>query len=403
MQAYNLGRKVSKLIHKLLSTGMLSILAAASLFVEVPSTYAYTVLTPPLQGEPMVNARRAESHLVIKATDKNEADSLKVGRVINREGDTKPVISLGTWEKDGAVYIHYLLDLKKGKNTYTINPGEQDFIVRYKPLRTLLKLDPDNPDAYLFHRNDVVPQSCAGCHDERLPEDSGLDVRLLSKNSDFSPVCYSCHRKLTSENIWLHSPSAAVACMTCHRQGKGDRKITTLIGRVDDSCYTCHINRRKWVNNLYVHGPAGTGDCTVCHDPHGAEYPYMLWADPKIDICIACHTDKKNIKKTAQGFKQHGIIPGSGCSACHSPHASDFRFQLNGTINDVCVSCHVGMEGVVQGHPVGKHPLFGKKDPRREGRELSCSSCHNPHGSNYQYLLIGSLVGGHVCSKCHHK
>jgi len=388
--------------HGFLSFGILSLLAVTSILVAVPTIHAYTVLTPPMQGMTLVNARRSESHLVIKATDKQEADRLNVGRVVNKEGDTRPVIPLGVWEREGAVYVHFLLDLKKGKNTFTINPGEQDLVVQYKPLRTLLKLDPDNPDAYLFHREDVVPESCSICHDEQLPKDSGLDVQLLSKNSDYSPICYSCHRRLTSENQWLHGPSAAVACMTCHRRGEGNRKITTLVGRVDDSCYKCHINKRKWVTNAYVHGPAGTGDCTVCHDPHGAEFPFMLWADSKIDICIACHTDKKNITAKAKGFIQHGIISGNGCSACHSPHASDYRFQLDGEINDICVSCHIGMKDIESGHPVGKHPLAGKKDPRRQNRELSCSSCHNPHGSNFEYLLIGSVLGGHVCSKCHH-
>ena len=151
----------------------------------------------------------------------------------------------------------------------------------------------------------------------------------------------------------------------------------------------------------YVHGPAATGDCTVCHDPHGGEFPYMLWADPKVDLCIACHTDKQDVKKKKKGFVEHGIIEGLGCSACHSPHASDYRFQLAGSINDVCVSCHIAMKGITEGHPVGNHPLSDVDDPRRKGRELSCTSCHNPHGANYQYLLIGSLLGGHVCSKCH--
>ena len=189
--------------------------------------------------------------------------------------------------------------------------------------------------------------------------------------------------------------------MTCHRRGDGNRKITTLVGRVDETCFSCHINKRKWMKNSYIHGPAATGDCTVCHDPHGGKFPYMLWADPKMDICIACHTDKQNIKKKKKGFVEHGIIEGNGCSACHSPHASDYRFQLADSINNVCVSCHISMKGVEDGHPVGNHPLSGTDDPRRKGRELSCSSCHNPHGANYQYLLIGSLLGGHVCSKCH--
>jgi len=388
-------------IRHLQTIGISLLLALTAVAATALPAGAYEVLTPPLKDKVQVHARRAESHLVIKAAGKDEAAQIKVGRVVNKEGESKAVAPLGSWERDGAVYLHYLLRLEKGSNTYAINPGEQELAIRYQPLRTLLKLDPNDPASYLFHRNDVVPSACALCHDDNLPADARLDVKTLAKNADFSPVCYSCHRRLTTENKWLHGPAASVACLTCHRSGNGNRKITTLVGRVDDACFSCHINKRKWTKNAYVHGPAATGDCTVCHDPHGGDFPYMLWADAKIDICIACHTDKKSLKGNTAGFKEHGIIPGNGCSACHSPHASDYRFQLSGAINDVCVACHVGMQGITEGHPVGNHPLSGADDPRRPGRELSCSGCHNPHGSRYEYLLIGSLVGGHVCSKCH--
>ena len=262
-----------------------SFLFVVSGFMLAPlPVVAYEVLTPPMKEKSLINARRAESHLVVKASDKSEAEKLSVGRLVNREGDSVPVKPIGTWEKDGAFYSHYLLVLKKGTNKFVINPGEQELAVRYLPLRTLLKLDPDNPKAYLFHREEVVPEGCNGCHTEKLPENSGLNVKQLKKNTDFSPVCYSCHKNLTSGEKSLHGPAASVACMTCHRRGEGNRKITTLVGRVDETCFSCHINKRKWMKNAYIHGPAATGDCTVCHDPHGGKFPFMLWADPKMDI-----------------------------------------------------------------------------------------------------------------------
>ncbi|MHB8790717.1 MAG: cytochrome c3 family protein [Desulfobulbaceae bacterium] len=361
---------------------------------------AYEVLTPTLEGKNQINSRRAQSHLVIKAGGKEEAGRLRVAAI---EGEDKGQIiePLGSWEKDGAIFVHYLLKLQKGANTFRINPGEKELAIRYQRLRTLLQFNPDDPRLFRFHHDETVPAGCGGCHTEELPADSGLNVEQLRKNTDFSPICYSCHRKLTSANLWLHGPAAQVACMTCHRREVGSDRIATLIGRVEDTCYSCHINRRKWGSGSFVHGPAATGDCTVCHDSHGDDHPYMLWADPKFDICIACHKDKEDIRTNKRGYIAHGILEAEGCAACHNPHATDHRFQLAGEINDTCVSCHLGLKGVEQGHPVGKHPLAGVKDPRRKGRELACSGCHNPHGGEYKYLLIGNLLGGHVCSKCH--
>ncbi|MFZ5797138.1 MAG: cytochrome c3 family protein [Thermodesulfobacteriota bacterium] len=367
---------------------------------------AYEVLTPPLEGKTQINSRRAQSHLVIKA-GKDEAGSLRVGRLVTKEspsgeeGTIRDVKVKGSWEKDGAVYLHYFLELERGGNTFIINPGEKELNIRYQRLRTLLKVDPDDPNSFRFHDKETVPASCGGCHTEELPADSGLDVEKLRKNTDFSPLCFSCHRQLTSGNLWLHGPAAQVACMTCHRREVGSDRIATLVGSVEDTCYSCHINRMKWVTGNYVHGPAATGDCTVCHDSHGDDHPYMLWADPKFDICIACHKDKQEIRTNRRGYIAHGILEAEGCAACHNPHASNHRFQLADEINESCVNCHRGLKGIKDGHPVGKHPLAGKPDPRRKGRELACTGCHNPHGGEYQYLLIGNLLGGHVCSKCH--
>jgi len=402
--------QINYLVHKgikmkkprLFLTGIPGMVVFVLTALYSPTAGAYTILTPPAGHTVLVHARRAESYMVIKAESESEARSLQVGRVVNMAGGTDSLKSSGTSKKDGAYYVHYLLPLKNGSNTFIVNPGRRDVKIRYQPLLALMKLDPNDPATFLFHRNEVIPRVCAGCHDRKLPAGSGLNIKKLQKNPDFSPVCYSCHRKLASKSKWMHSPTANLYCMTCHRKGDGNEKISILPGRVGKTCYRCHINKRKLKTMAYVHGPAAIGDCTVCHDPHGDRYPFQLWADPRVDVCVACHTDKQKTVKKVPGFYGHGIINGYGCAACHDPHASDNRFQLYKPINDLCVGCHIGLQGVTQGHPVGKHPLSGTKDPRRKGREFSCSSCHDPHGSNYQFILIGSPLGGHVCSKCHH-
>lgn len=363
--------------------------------------FAYAILSPVSSKVIIIQGRRPQSTLILKLTDNKELASLRVATTSKRAGENHAINASGTYQKNGITYIHYTLPLQKGKNIFIIKPGKKKVKIHYKPVRTLLNIDFEDPETFLFHRTAVIPKECNLCHNEQLPVDAGLDENRLKKNGAYSPECYSCHRRLHSKNEWLHGPTANILCMSCHRKGTGKTKITMLTGRVDDVCFQCHVNKTKLLNQKHVHGPVGTGDCTICHDPHGDAHKFQLWADGKTDLCIGCHGDKKNAGKKGIRFYPHGITLGIGCVACHNPHASDYRFQLDKPINDLCVSCHTALSGIEKGHPVGNHPLKGKKDPRRKGRELSCSSCHNPHGTNYRFLLIGDILGGHVCSKCH--
>ena len=59
---------------------------------------------------------------------------------------------------------------------------------------------------------------------------------------------------------------------------------------------------------------------------------------------------------------------------------------------------------VLAGFGLGNHPVTGKPDPSRPGRELSCTSCHNPHSSNLVSLFASeSLSLRSLCLMCHKK
>jgi predicted CXXCH cytochrome family protein len=353
-----------------------------------------TILAPPAEASVVVSRNRIVK-VVVKVVEAGDLDKLhlysaKAGRSYSPDG---------RHEQDGIFYLHYSLHLEKGDNVFTLDPGGRSIRLKFKPLSTLLSADFSGPTTYLFHRREVSPPVCRGCHPEKIQVAVKPGPAVFGQTS---PECYGCHQSTTLAAEWPHSPTARLLCRACHPEGEGV-KVAIPTGKVEDLCFTCHINEKKWPTLAHIHGPVGTGDCTICHDPHGGNNPNQLWADGKGRLCVICHEDKKKYLAAVpqQKLRVHGILTARGCVICHSPHASDHRFQLPAEINELCTSCHTALQGLASGHPSSGHPLKGVADPLRPGTPFSCTSCHNPHGSDFGYLLIGDNRGGLVCAKCH--
>lgn len=347
------------------------------------------ILVPPPSAT--VYARQPFTHMVVRREQINTS-----GRIRVSVGDLL-LSPQGIWQsKKGEYYLHFRLPLTPGINRFELLPEGQKVKVRYKPLRSLINVNLKAKGVFLFHRDELLPESCVECHGEKVV------TPVWPMGEQAQTQCISCHKNII-EGDWKHSPAATLQCRTCHQEGKDPDKIAIPVGKVDSSCFKCHINKAAWLKMSHIHGPVGTGDCTVCHNPHSDQSEAQLWADGSGPICVACHTDKKDLLAEKSGiYYIHGIIKGGGCTICHSPHASENRFQLVKPINKLCVGCHTAFEGLEKGHPVGGHPVQGVKDPRRPERTFACTSCHNPHGSDYKFLLIGDVLGGQVCSQCHY-
>jgi len=350
------------------------------------------VLTPPSKS--VIYARKPVTHIVVKAVEEKEG-ALKT-RIRVRSGDIL-ISPRGVWSKGSTHYLHFQVSLKNGNNLFEIVPSGHEIKIRYKPLRSLLNVDFNDRGIHLFHRDQLLPKECTTCHDPaKIKTTNGY-------SNESQPLCFSCHKNVLENTTWQHSPAVNVQCLACHQQGSHPVKIGIPSGKVENVCFRCHTAKKAWLNMAHIHGPVGTGDCTVCHNPHGDNNHSQLWADGKAELCVACHTDKKALLSTEKTSRYiHGILTGSGCIACHNPHATQNRFQLSKPINELCTGCHTSLAGIERGHPVGGHPVSGVKDPRRPERMFACTSCHNPHGSEFKFLLIGDILGGHVCSQCHY-
>ncbi|MBE0598773.1 MAG: cytochrome c3 family protein [Desulfuromonadales bacterium] len=372
------GRRASPLL-LLLLLGLLSARLTGS------AEAAVEILTP--NSENVIFARHPETHLVVRQSGKSPV-------WVEMEGKRLEPLLRG--ERQGNTYLHFRLPLKPDLNVFSVFPGDQPLVLRYRPLRATLNPNAIGKDVYLFHQGDQLPPSCTGCHD--LQKSSPLGTTGLRSQDG----CASCHRNVVDKSLQRHSTTVQRQCLTCHQQYIKPWRIGFPTGNVEEACLTCHTGKKDWGSRSSVHGPMVAGGCTLCHNPHGEANRYQLWADSRVELCITCHGDKENLVSKEKPLRYvHGIIHGPGCVACHDPHATDHESILHQPINDLCVSCHQRFAGLKRGHPVGGHPVSGPNERRRPGRELTCASCHDPHGSPYRSLLFADSVGGYVCSKCH--
>lgn len=184
--------------------------------------------------------------------------------------------------------------------------------------------------------------------------------------------------------MFFHKEDKEKNCLNCHKIEKG-------------TCLECHKNI---TSKKYVHGPAGSGDCDVCHSfSEINNIKYVVKSDYK-ELCKDCH---ENMAPNNFVYS-HGPFAVGDCIACHNIHSSDFRHQLLSEVNDLCKSCHVAFKEKNVTHVVTNYPLSGKPDPSRPNSQLSCISCHNPHGERGNYFFVqGKQNRMEICSICHKK
>ena len=117
--------------------------------------------------------------------------------------------------------------------------------------------------------------------------------------------------------------------------------------------------------------------------------------------CLDCHS----IHDTKGPFA-FGVAPNSSEKYTESG-------QVVRSTDALCLGCHNEAEGIMpilltKSHPVGLKPrkAFVPQEVLGKGGELTCTSCHDPHPSNpnYMYLRVGTQDGkrmGAFCSYCH--
>ena len=227
-------------------------------------------------------------------------------------------------------------------------------------------------------------RACTKCHDE-------------SESTPILSILKTKHAVVAD----ARTPFADKACMSCHGESLDHRtkkapdgehrmpvdiafgaKSSTPVAKKNELCLGCHEQ------GVRMHWKGSRHEfenvsCTSCHVVHAGHDP-VLDKITQSDVCFTCHQNRR-----AEMFlpSTHPIREGKvSCSDCHNPHGSTGPSLLaKSTVNETCYTCHAEKRG----------PFLWEHQPVRE----DCGNCHKPHGSVNASLL--KTRGPWLCQQCH--
>lgn len=227
----------------------------------------------------------------------------------------------------------------------------------------------------------VGAEVCKGCHEEAYQRFSHTRMGRL-----FLLQARNTTEKLGCENC--HGPGEA------HVNAGGGKGVGGIISFLKDDptpidkrnqmCLTCHTkgNRLFWSGSAHN---ARDVACTNCHtlmENHSLHN--QLAMETEIETCGVCHLQKRAATmRTSHMPLREGKMT---CSSCHNPHGTVTPALLKeNSLNDTCYTCHAEKRG----------PFLWIHAPVPE----SCSNCHDPHGSNHESML--KIAKPRLCQQCH--
>ena len=153
------------------------------------------------------------------------------------------------------------------------------------------------------------------------------------------------------------------------------------------TCLTCH-NRGEhagWEGGAHA---ARNVSCTTCHSVHSYKsFAHQLKKETEAATCATCH--KAQVIKTERAVTHMPVREGKmSCSSCHNPHGSISNvkaLRTGSSVAESCISCHAEMRG----------PVLWEHAPVRE----NCATCHDPHGSSNDRMLTVRMPM--LCQRCH--
>ncbi len=215
---------------------------------------------------------------------------------------------------------------------------------------------------------------CTDCHDPHASNWKGLI------NQPPQQLCLTCHpigAELARDQV--HSPVAQGWCIDCHDPHASNFKGMTPVSQTE-LCFRCHPSVAALSGMPTQHVPFINGGCTECHEPHGSDHrPLLTNREPR--LCYDCHPGISNQFAKASA---HPVGVTLVCSSCHNPHAAQAPGLISARDNTFCYGCHDNVE-------LAYRPS--------EHRGQLCIRCHTPHGSSHVPML--RAANPPLCLQCH--
>jgi DmsE family decaheme c-type cytochrome len=327
----------------------------------------------------------------VLATYVDAADSAKAGRAPDDEVHAKGR-ALGKAPSD-ATHASVKSATKSDGGDYAVL---SDFAENAKPV-------------VVAAAGEAAPAAAPAKHAKELPAKKFDDSEAVYVGSQ---ACVKCHKnqfgtfsQTLHGDIFLKAPRNSLekeGCEACHGPASRHVKSKEMDGGaagdivsfrkdsprpVDERnaiCLTCHEkgDRHNWAGS--VHETRGLA-CTNCHQiMEKVSVKHQLIKSTELETCFQCHKDRR-----AQMFRAsvHPLASGNmTCSSCHNPHGSATdKLLREASINETCYKCHADKRG----------PFLWEHEPVRD----NCLNCHDPHGTSNEYML--KVQRPRLCTQCH--
>ncbi len=199
---------------------------------------------------------------------------------------------------------------------------------------------------------------------------------------------------------------APAGCETCHGPGgnhvaAGGGKATIVafsnlgVEKTLNACLQCHSETISRANIRRSSHTLNDVVCTNCHSVHKSPAPKFLLAKTQTELCYSCHTSVR--AQFSMPFK-HRVNEGfMSCSDCHNPHGSYAPTWRSASRPRMTQQALANEEPCLKCHSDKRGPfVFEHAGVRVDG----CETCHIPHGSSNPRLLKRPVIFT-VCLECH--